>query len=1245
MTALIRDITLIALLSFILIITPLGADIFNDAQDTSEGETAESGLDDLSVPIEESSTPAPAQAPKSYLMPSENAEPETLSTRSEPDYITHSSNPSPRATRWTGEKKIVVIATEFPDKAATASISSINNTVTTRMRSYYSEVSYDNFKVMGTVVNNSWLMMPNNITYYTENNKAKFGEYVRDAIEAADPIIDYDDFRSNSNRVELVILVHAGQDEATSGDPLDIWSHMSQINPKNVDNSFVTQYCTVSEFSPLGTYVHEFGHLLWLPDLYDKDYSSDGIGLWGLMAAGSHLNGGSTPAHLSAWSKYQLGWITPIVVTSNMFDVSILDVERNAVAYKIPIPITDVNSDEYFLVANRYRTGYDSYLPASGLLIWHVDDAKLTSFAPNNDENHKLLDVEESTPTQHLDNRADGNLGDSNDVWKDSPTGFTPQTDPDSDSYYGFSSKFYLENIGGSGSTMKADFIVRHIYVTVQGNSEQYADPGYDHTVKFNITSDRASGDTIDFTLFGVVNGDWASLKTAGVNVANENDIGEAEVVVSLPANEYPNIYCEFYILAHSSDDTVANSAHVKVIVDQYYAFHALEPPDLALDPGENTINLFKIFNDGNVKTSYEITIDHSSTWQIYFWAAADPYKVYPELKSQANQTIQIYVEVPQSALANEEEKVTITIISAGNNEQQQLSFKITVNEKYGLRLDHSLSSDEMTVEANSILNYEFLIVSEGNTEDDVSVIIAQDILAGEATPWSLTLTPSETITIQPDDGAYFYLKIEIPENAKANSKQSFKIKILSEDGDTNDTYEFSLTVNQFFGMNAVLDSSSKTIKPGEKVYYNFKITNTGNGNDTYNISVISELPEGWTFQYPSNIDETVGPGKTEKFSLVLISVPLTPANSYNIKIKIISLSDETITQTFSEDLEVERVHSVEITVQTGDVLKGAPGDRLNFTIQLENKGNDAETVMLSSSNIAIGHTIFKSSVQGDSITSIELLAGETKTLIVQLTIFNTVETEQNGAVQVKGTLEDESFTNEVPLLYKVEIDESTIDNQPDNGDSSSGSSSSVFGNTMAMIVIAIIIVVVVIVMILFLLITKKKKEEKDAQAKAQAKQQMQIMDAAVTPMPAEVVTVDPVTGYPMAPGGVMQGEPVMDMNGQLVSASPPADYNPNAVMGAPGEFPQLTQGEGAPEAEAPLRFDPQTGEPLTPMPQNAPEGSESVAPLRFDPQTGEPIEPEPEILEGEIVSEPEVPLRFDPQTGEPLTAGRIKRQ
>lgn len=59
--------------------------------------------------------------------------------------------------------------------------------------------------------------------------------------------------------------------------------------------------------------------------------------------------------------------------------------ETNAVAYRVTRP--GCSRTESFLIENRQQIKWDSLLPGSGLLVWHVDDSR-----PNNtDEARPIL--------------------------------------------------------------------------------------------------------------------------------------------------------------------------------------------------------------------------------------------------------------------------------------------------------------------------------------------------------------------------------------------------------------------------------------------------------------------------------------------------------------------------------------------------------------------------------------------------------------------------------------------------------------------------------------------------------------------------------------------------------------------------------------------------------------------------------------------------------------------------------------
>jgi hypothetical protein len=197
----------------------------------------------------------------------------------------------------------------------------------------------------------------------------------------------------------------------------------------------------------LGVYAHELGHDLGLPDLYDTDGSTEGIGVWDIMSTGS-WNGsprGTSPAHFGAWCKIKLGWINPVVATAPLLGQTIDDAETNRQAFKLPVRTITPSEEEYFLVENRQRTGFDAALPSSGLLIWHVDE----SMAGNAVDTHRLVDLEE----------ADGNDRPTQpgDPWESCVDCWGPDSTPNSNSYLNQRTGWKVRNIGASASVMRAD--------------------------------------------------------------------------------------------------------------------------------------------------------------------------------------------------------------------------------------------------------------------------------------------------------------------------------------------------------------------------------------------------------------------------------------------------------------------------------------------------------------------------------------------------------------------------------------------------------------------------------------------------------------------------------------------------------------------------------------------------------------------------------------------------------------------
>ncbi len=415
--------------------------------------------------------------------------------------------------------KLPVILSDFSDLAGQFSANTFqdhlfDNNPTGTMTEYYDEISYGQFDLSGTVY--GWVHTGQDLSYYAGDNNGYGGTFpqnvtgfVYESVQAADDSIDYalydndgPDGIPNSGDddgyVDAVAVVYAGAGADWWPGNDSFWPHMSSLgsnayttNDVGADgnNIKVSAYFICPEESgggngngtirEIGVYTHEFGHVLGLPDLYDRtgsgdgpDYeASEGIGEWGLMAGGSWGGDGShseKPAHMIGWSKYQLGWVTPTVITSPQSNVQILRAETNKSLYLMWED--GYEFDRYWLIENRQKTGFDQYLNGSGLLIFHIDESRgwgkdRWSGGPvNNDETHKMVDLEEADGNADLDNSV--NRGDDGDPYPGSSnnTVFDNNSTPNSKDYDGKATNMAVSNISASGAIMTADLTPRQLY-------------------------------------------------------------------------------------------------------------------------------------------------------------------------------------------------------------------------------------------------------------------------------------------------------------------------------------------------------------------------------------------------------------------------------------------------------------------------------------------------------------------------------------------------------------------------------------------------------------------------------------------------------------------------------------------------------------------------------------------------------------------------------------------------------------
>ena len=264
------------------------------------------------------------------------------------------------------------------------------------------------------------------------------------------------------------------------------------------------EYPTTMGLSPIGVFCHEFGHVLGLPDLYDTDYSSAGCGHWTVMASGSYNGNSKVPAHFDAWCKEQLGFFSPTNVTANTTGVEFPAIEWNPIAYRVWANGTVGN--EYFLVENRQKTGFDEYLPGDGILVWHIDE----NVGGNTNEWHPLVFLEQSDG--RFDLQYNRNIGDVTDPYPGAMqvTHFDDKTTPNSRSYAGGITQTAVWDISSSDSIMTANLDINwsRPYFNLDSsrfqddNADGFFDPGETVRFYFFLKNDwrTANGVTVTMT-------------------------------------------------------------------------------------------------------------------------------------------------------------------------------------------------------------------------------------------------------------------------------------------------------------------------------------------------------------------------------------------------------------------------------------------------------------------------------------------------------------------------------------------------------------------------------------------------------------------------------------------------------------------------------------------------------------------------------------------------------------------------
>ena len=262
-------------------------------------------------------------------------------------------------------------------------------------RQYFEDVSFGqynpHFDVVGPVT------ISKEHSYYGKNNSAgqdSKPEYmIEEACKLADTECNVDFSQYDNDRdgyVDFVFVIYAGYGEADGGASTTIWPHAWNLYQAagrmcKVDDKIVDLYACGNELdnyskthTGIGTFCHEFSHVLGLPDLYvTNNASHNTLNEWDIMDYGPYNNEGNTPPSFSAYERFFMGWLQPRLITEPE-NITLEEINSSNTALMITegdsanLIGNDPNPTTFYMLENRQQEGWDEHLPGHGMMLTKI---------------------------------------------------------------------------------------------------------------------------------------------------------------------------------------------------------------------------------------------------------------------------------------------------------------------------------------------------------------------------------------------------------------------------------------------------------------------------------------------------------------------------------------------------------------------------------------------------------------------------------------------------------------------------------------------------------------------------------------------------------------------------------------------------------------------------------------------------------------------------------------------------------
>ena len=332
--------------------------------------------------------------------------------------------------------------------------------------------------------------------------------------------------------------------------------------------------------------------------------------------------------------------------------------------------------------------------------------------------------------------------------------------------------------------------------------------------------------------------------------------------------------------------------------------------------------------------------------------------------------------------------------------------------------------------EGSDVQNWEVGVHNIGNADDTFS--LTWDV-TGVPLGWTLSALPDTSGTLGWQGSYNFDVAITIPGDALAGTTGTFTMTADSANSDTTATQTFEVSVDQHYGVSLAVEASSLEAAPGATVDFSFTLSNTGNGEDTYGISV--DGPAVWT--PTASASEVMVSAVSDGQFLVSVTIPEdrdAGADSGDITVTVTSSDNETSDNT-TVSASASQVFDISMAHYSGSdgIVKVSQDTSLQIKLNVTNNGNGVDTLSLSLANAPSWAALGAETLdigRGQTIAIVVTLSPDTAALSGRDYTFQVVATSGDGS---EWTSPDMTAEIEVKDTEGEEVEEEVVEEEDDS--------------------------------------------------------------------------------------------------------------------------------------------------------------------------------------------------------------------